>query len=467
MKFLGLAVALLSLSSGESPIGGNDWVSLAEWTPLTMEQAATLGIKVLRILEDLHSRERFFKVMLPEIFLIQKRKEGVDFNRVKTSEVADQYIYTSNEAWTNRLNNIEAFRLFLVSLLAKDRENLIPMELSLMYFRAKQDLLSDNVYTKLIQLLKRMLPLPQRYAQLSRFQRLMTLWELNFHTSVKTGSNDDCVRRWITLHNGGRHLKVTKSRWILNGNAKQWYATNMKGSLVQVKVWTNWEKVPEPIHREKAIISTLRGIDGIPKLLEPIEPVRNHCHNRMVVVSSPMLTKPLSEISKPPVAFAIHVAIAGLGLLQDLHESGIIHGAMSLDQFHVSSSKPMSLRLIDFNAARPWAIHGGVFPKIDEPLMRKSIFELDGSPVNRRDDLYRFAELLLVLLREPEFITPPVGIIKSPAAIAQFKRARRITATRNLPTCFITFLNAVTLLKEDENPPYTQWIAEFKEKAEL
>ena len=124
----------------------------------------------------------------------------------------------------------------------------------------------------------------------------------------------------------------------------------------------------------------------------------------------------------------IAIGRSAIRLIQAIHARGIIHGDIHAGNFVFSDPMdiPGTLKVIDFGRSTPYRTEDG--QHIAEEDMRtvdfadthwnplfQSIHELSGSPVSRRDDMYRLAEMLVYLLVGDDdlyikYIEPTTGL---------------------------------------------------------
>jgi hypothetical protein len=171
------------------------------------------------------------------------------------------------------------------------------------------------------------------------------------------------------------------------------------------------------------------------------------------------------------------VAATGLQLLSSIHSIGIIHGDIFESNFVLHSDLPIgkSLRLIDFGRAamfvspafRTHVPHTSAMHSKNWDALYLSPFELEGSRISRRDDVFRFAETLVrlafrdyheVLVREVNRRAKHHSIGRW--EIAAYKRCPLPRFVRIDPV-FADFRKYSIGLKFDEKPDYEYWIEKF------
>lgn len=97
------------------------------------------------------------------------------------------------------------------------------------------------------------------------------------------------------------------------------------------------------------------------------------------------------------------IAVQGITALQAVHEKKYVHGDVGIGNFMFADEELNHLKLIDFGYAKKYEIDGEHVPPGDVPLPEfskslLSISELDGHHPARKDDMFRFGEVLLKLL---------------------------------------------------------------------
>lgn len=97
------------------------------------------------------------------------------------------------------------------------------------------------------------------------------------------------------------------------------------------------------------------------------------------------------------------IAVQGITALQAIHGKKYVHGDVGIGNLMFVDEELNNLKLIDFGYAKLYEIDGehvepGVFtlPEFSRTLL--SISELDGHNPSRKDDMFRFGEVLLKLL---------------------------------------------------------------------
>lgn len=155
------------------------------------------------------------------------------------------------------------------------------------------------------------------------------------------------------------------------------------------------------------------------------------------------------------------VAARLIAIIREVHSHGVVHGDVHMFNVVVESlSDPLKgLKLIDFGRSTPFVdaskrehVKFSRVP-VDSNLnpILLSPFELEGSPLARRDDMYRLSEVLYILLHVP---IPDIYRLEDVA------REKRRWAANRFPT-FTQFHHEMRDLKFAERPDYEFWIEKF------
>jgi serine/threonine protein kinase len=97
------------------------------------------------------------------------------------------------------------------------------------------------------------------------------------------------------------------------------------------------------------------------------------------------------------------IAVKGITALQAVHEKKYVHGDVGIGNLMFADEELNNLKLIDFGYAKLYEIDGehvepGAVPLPEFSRTLLSISELDGHNPSRKDDMFRFGEVLLKLL---------------------------------------------------------------------
>lgn len=182
------------------------------------------------------------------------------------------------------------------------------------------------------------------------------------------------------------------------------------------------------------------------------------------------------------------IAVGGLHALEQVHSVGLLHGDIYSGNFLLDeqSDEIQNLRLIDFGRAREFRDPKTGAHIEDGPAERGyyseiasynsvllSVNELQGQRLSRRDDLFRFAELLLFLLDGDDALytfkyrTNAEGeselVRLTPPRREMVKRKRFRKFSENIPSEFVDFYAATMRLEFAEDPDYAGLRALFQD----
>ena len=167
-----------------------------------------------------------------------------------------------------------------------------------------------------------------------------------------------------------------------------------------------------------------------------------------------------TAVTQPQIAA---MAVRIIELVRDVHSLGMVHGDIHRRNFLVSDPGNLyqTLRMIDFGRSRPYIdpftgrhICNDIrLPDWTGGVLFLSPFELEGSLISRRDDMYRVSEMLYYILGGFKDIT------ERPAEAAIQKRAWHIHHVFH--PVFNEFHDAMCQLAFEEQPDYDKWIDRF------
>ena len=173
------------------------------------------------------------------------------------------------------------------------------------------------------------------------------------------------------------------------------------------------------------------------------------------------------------------VMAKAIGLVWQLHSFGFVHGDIYSGNFVFNHLDDVAknLRLVDFGRTEPWMNEfgrhrdNGVVLESTWSVALASPWEIAGSRLSRRDDLFRLAEVALEIagvdgpfseavkrLRQVRDITKNRAEFR--ASMIKLKNERPI-AWEEIPVVFREFYEHTRHLKWDETIDYAHWISEF------
>ena len=166
-----------------------------------------------------------------------------------------------------------------------------------------------------------------------------------------------------------------------------------------------------------------------------------------------------------PEATVAAMAVRMIAILEKIHSMGFFHGDVHSGNFLVPTDGRIDgIKIIDFERTGTFVnpqtgSHDPhvVLPSV--PLVNKALlspFELEGSDLSRRDDMYRLSELLLELSISTSFTT---GSTEDRRLIATKKRAWRID--NSFDPVFNEFHTEMSHLEFAQRPNYEKWTERF------
>ena len=167
------------------------------------------------------------------------------------------------------------------------------------------------------------------------------------------------------------------------------------------------------------------------------------------------------------------IAVRAIEMVQRIHSLGMLHGDIYERNFVVSDFlDPVgSMKIIDFGRATPFVnprtgYHVNEFSvRRDESELPAGVlsspFELDGAVPARRDDMYRIAETLFVILGETR--ESVLKFERTRAEVSRLKRGWK-SSVADSPV-FNAFHRAMLRVDPFETPAYRFWIEKFNELA--
>ena len=221
------------------------------------------------------------------------------------------------------------------------------------------------------------------------------------------------------------------------------------------------DNVQGPAAREAAVLALLAETEGVPDHVSASFESDLHCVGRLSVSRVPGLG--LSELDPLVVddRFIAQLGVRALGILKAIHERGFIHGSIGKHSFAISDNDALSAQLVDFTYTSPWGPHASRVSNPTEPMIVKSLFELDGSPPSRLDDIYRLTEVLLGLTGQrrfqPAWYDESNIDVSTPGLAAAMKQGKMVDAIPMTPIAFFLIYEEVRAMRFDQTPLYDKW----------
>jgi serine/threonine protein kinase len=165
------------------------------------------------------------------------------------------------------------------------------------------------------------------------------------------------------------------------------------------------------------------------------------------------------------------IAFRALDILRGIHATGFVHGDIHSGNF-VYETDPASFKVIDFGRSEPFLDKDGKHLEKSGKTYHESIravvlstFELEGSKLTRRDDMYRLSEMFFGLLGA-ELPDEIMNVWKPRIALViDLKKNWRINLGKCLEV-WNTFHDEMLKMDFGQRPNYEGWIAVFKSLGE-
>jgi hypothetical protein len=320
-----------------------------------------------------------------------------------------------------------------------------PKELKVVELMVRKSDILD--YGEYIRVFSRLLLSDDTHQLVQRYYKLLTIEELLL---LQGGPIESCVPYLIQLVGSRtRFVEVSSAR---KGSCMRSVRISVSGRSIALKTCKDLSVV-----RESSILSLLEGIPRVVRRF--ILDSRHHeCRASILVTRNHWWRVPLSAMSKQSLEWVREFAVHGITFIEAIHGSGFIHGSITEDSFLINglTRDPSGFEVVGWHNAQPW--NSSIPTQTDqyETLQVKSVFELEGDAPSRRDDLYRFSEILLRLIGEPEFSVP--AIQSSISSLSMSKRNRKFGVLNPAPACFVAMYTIVEGLDKYEDPNYRQLI---------
>jgi hypothetical protein len=279
------------------------------------------------------------------------------------------------------------------------------------------------------------------------------------------------------------YLKGEQRPHVMKGG-KPWYHTPSGRLYEAVQPGTDGDdpvvvklsdepKLYHSIWRDRAALQILKGSGVAPRVV-PFSLTESFCDDIMVVMEHAGRFT-LGDLQPGALSLDLlaSIAVRGLVLLRELHKHGIVHGDIHWWNLVFSSEDAIAptLRLIDFGRARPFidpVTKKHIQATLDDPDKRlkwtpslQSVYELRGSDISRRDDVFRFAELLINLVKGDSEIVH--GTAKDGSATVPEAYSSKINRSLSeVHSTFAQFYHDSMKLAFDQRPDYEGAIEKFK-----
>ena len=285
---------------------------------------------------------------------------------------------------------------------------------------------------------------------------------------------ETCVTRTVKLARRDKPIKIHTSKPDFFGSIGEIYVST--NNRFAVKIATTSGQAVSQISHEKAFLSVFGDLAGGGVTIHPIDDKMSPaCVVRTMVTSfagdttlfdfrvRPRIARRATSRTRISERQVAAVAVRGIDILRSLHSLGMIHGDIHSSNFVVANPRnpAVGMRLIDFGRAATFIDLDGRHIRDSEQLpdyaknqALLSPFELRGSKLSRRDDMYRFSEVLFELFGGARFLSQ-----LDPAFLARRKIEWTISNAKS--PLFNAFHLEMTTLRFEERPNYEKWIERF------
>jgi serine/threonine protein kinase len=227
--------------------------------------------------------------------------------------------------------------------------------------------------------------------------------------------------------------------------------------------------------RDIAGLIVMSGTGVTPNVYFPEVPIKTEdsCITRMVVmdkVGSHTIRNVYKSHKikkrKVPISLVREIGKSALTLIQQVHAHGIIHGDIHWLNFVYSDSGNIggSMKLIDFGRSKPYVAKSENDMKAvgyDSQNWNEYVLspgEIEGKPVSRADDLFRLAEMLVLLIEGDDFLRGGGRYEQTKmnhTEVAHFKRNRVFDP--ETPNEIIGFYQYTLSIGFGDTPQYEGW----------
>jgi hypothetical protein len=230
--------------------------------------------------------------------------------------------------------------------------------------------------------------------------------------------------------------------------------------------------------REKAVLSVLDSLKGRTARVYSIKPgseSMKHCADRSIVFdyvggwSGVSLIKDGLKMTESEVA---RLAARIIEMIRDVHSYGIVHGDIHAGNFVFEGKTNLegTVKIVDFGRAIPFVNpETGLHVRQNDPLANGfgrlnpvllSPFEIEGSKLSRRDDMYRLSEVIYKALG---YTCPTVHDFGKALSSQELANAKRLWKAYKSDShrIFTDFHHEMVRLEFTDKPDYQKWIDQF------
>ena len=275
----------------------------------------------------------------------------------------------------------------------------------------------------------------------------------------------------------GKSIAFDNTIIVNQGSGSELYKS--RDSKLLIKTIIQHISIYEGMAREKAILSVLDSMNGMTsRVFKPeISTMTKSCADRSIIFESvgtwsgyQLMIQQGLKFSESEIA---KTAARMIEIIQTIHSFGIVHGDIHPGNFVFSSKTDISgtVKVIDFGRAIPFINpetkqHVKQFDVLKPDIggfnpLFLSPFELEGSKLSRRDDMYRLAELLYIALGYKRVGIDMWGRLKALPQIASDKRKWMADSSPS-HKIFTDFHHEMVNLGFTDRPDYEKWIKAFR-----
>ena len=429
---------------------------LSNWVASNKQELAVVTIRCLYALHALHSRNYLHGNVIGTSF----KYEGENPLQI----LATNFMHSSYILKKDNLSAVNGEIASLLRIVSGCTNDSYP-ELALALIKLGTQAYTENLFWEIVDVVRRLL-LPTGILDpifVDRFNKRLTLDELLFRQAEPIQVADECLPAMLSTPSGRFIRTATKE---LNAGI---YIGNYKSAkLSALRLFVSQD--PFLAMREHAILAELAGMDGIPTGISLGTGISSLCAAHVSATVANILNKQGHKIGTVDKAeFIGAFMVRGLEILKSIHEKGFVHGSIRLESFLFVNGavrlNPSKIQIIDFTFAGSWLQPVLENPPIAiEPLWLKSVFELDGAPPNRLDDVFRLCEAAFRLSGQPRFQPAWWDEPMDPITIRNIKLTDRLLEATGypVPTPVTTMYLEILEMKANDEPKYDFWIESIK-----
>ena len=283
---------------------------------------------------------------------------------------------------------------------------------------------------------------------------------------------DNCPPSTIFLWGKAEPIMIDASRPSGRGSGADIYRSISHGGGYVVRVARRSKWAADETGRYRAFKSAFGSLHGATVASHRISSANMspECESRTMVLDSggQFSLLDLAESRITPERIVARIAVRAIRILRTVHSTGMVHGDVYLSNFVFSNWKDPAggLRIIDFGRTSPFVdtvtgTHIAQSDNMEVDMQLNSAhlspFEIEGSRLSRRDDMYRLSELLFMLRGSA------LEEVRDLRELARLKRQWKLPNAVN--NSFNEFHGDMISLAFEDRPNYEKWIAIFSRVA--